>query len=120
MSRTYRRKDYEEVKQNSWDRMGQKKFGKGNCGVDYAYTKSGGLSPIYRELTKEEKKRNFLRYHTDKGKRCGMGRPPRWFLNLRERTLRQDNKHELYKFMQDQDYEPMCTEEKQWCWWYWW
>lgn len=118
MSRTYRRKNYKETQNTSWDRRGRKTaLEYTECNFWHYWIKSID-GPEIREMTPEEKwKQDRYWYHDNKS---GVFSVPSWFCNLHERKLRQYNRRELHRFMSREDYEPMCIAgpgDASWDWW---
>lgn len=108
MSRTIRRKNYEETQNTSWDRVGKKIGGRYvveeyfRWSDDHYYHWS---KDFIRPMTKEERIDHDKRIYRDR-KRYGV---PHWYVNLYfEKPLRQHNKREIQKYFRNEDYEPMC------------
>lgn len=131
MSRTIRRKNYEETRNSSWHRAGKKVNGIYTyedrqwsfmgiyesiiCGEVYEFKKFSRMD-VYRPMTKEERIDHDKRIYRDR-KRYGV---PHWYVNLYfEQPLRQYNKRELQKYSRNEDYEPMClarSRDAMWDW----
>lgn len=105
MSKTYRRKNYEQTQNSSWDRAGKKKFG---IHATWNYDNYPDLIQVYRVKTKQEQIKAYIRTHCD-GDHFKYSNVPGWFCNIYERGFRQANKREILKYIRQEDYEPMCS-----------
>ena len=116
MSRTYRRKNYEDTQGTSWDRKGRKTAGyyteeershwwevKGDVLV-YRHA-----TPLYRAMTKEEYRRKWMWAHGD-CKRWNT--PPFWFRKHYQRMINTFNDRQL-KMWYDSlgEYDPVFIEK---------
>jgi hypothetical protein len=118
MSRTIRRKNYEEANNTSWDRKGRKTAGF-YTEYDYARDKYGRITSEnwYREPTKQELWRAKRFAHSDNKPNVFSG--SKEHRRNRMKQNRMITKSELFKFFKDFDYEPMVEVEPRSCAWDW-
>ena len=118
MSRTYRRKNYEETQGTSWDRKGRKTAGYYTEWYYSSYDQDGRWyqhTSVYREPTKEEYRRKWMWTHGD-CKRWNT--PPFWFRKNYQRMVNTFNDRQL-KMWYDSlgEYDPVfipvfeCTRD---------
>lgn len=127
MSRTYRRKNYEDTKRTSWDNRGRKQSGYYNeplWGTRYEWSemyqawhgwnvRTGQTIP----LDDHEFYRQYWRLHGDGMKNWdGPNKGWRKYCNKR---LRCDGRREMHKYATLEDYEPIFkTRDQAFDWWY--
>lgn len=109
MCRTFRRKNYEDTKGNSWSRRGRKTFG--------YYTESGWKevgfkecwnrgNTFYRVPTQQEYYKEYYRVHGDNHR--SQWSPGKWFRKTKHAENKTLNNSELSKWMKNPDgYEPV-------------
>lgn len=115
MSRTYRRKNFEQTRNNSWAVRGFKTNGH--------YTASDGYwgwdkMEVFRPATKQERWEKDKWRHGE-SRHASERSPNRYHRNYREVRHRMRCKQEIIKFMKDPDYEPNYYEEPDSCLWDW-
>lgn len=124
MSRTYRRKNYEDTQGTSWDRKGRKTAG---YYTEYDYNDSCHFwhpgwnrgDVTYRPPTQEEYIREHQRIHGE-SKHANYWTPGKGYKQHRMNENRQINKQELVKWKKrPDDYEPLFEEEPRNHWWDW-
>jgi hypothetical protein len=109
MSRTFRRKNIEQEQNDSWKRAGRKQAG--------AYTESDTIScvnilgyyrgfEVYRKPTDAEYAKQYRRNHSDSSH--WYNKPNKWYRFFTIHIYRMADKREIRKYMQNEDYEPMC------------
>lgn len=121
MSRTYRRKNYEDTQGTSWDRKGRKINGY-YTEYDYkSYWEDGEYYwwYEYRPMTEEEIKWQFLRDHGETNSHWAHNNPGPWVRQHCQKQQRQKARQELSKFYKDTDYEPIIEDRRNLSWWYW-
>lgn len=115
MSRTFRRKNYENEQGHSWGRRGSKVNGY-YTEEDYSDEYDANLYGIYklyrtgryyfyRPMTEVERNQAWKRIHTDRSYCRG---PSKWFRFNEEKHMRSVNKQELIRFMKNHEYEVMA------------
>jgi hypothetical protein len=117
MSRTFRRKNFEDTQRNSWDNKGRKTNGFYTTSDYEYYQKDGGdcwiwgrTEEFFRPMSEQERNHEYKRIHGESRSKNAWT-PSRWFRQNREIELRSHNKQELIKYMKDPDnYEPMVFE----------
>jgi arylsulfatase A-like enzyme len=110
MSRTFRRKNYEETQGNSWGRKGWKTNGYYTAyDGSWYYWNNTGQEVVFRPMNKEEYRHEFLRVHGE-SRSNNAWTPSRWYRNNKEVSMRMRNKQELVKYRKDPDYEPMVED----------
>lgn len=110
MSRTFRRKNYEETQGTSWDRKFRRVHGEYTEYdiVLWSHNGCGGYQQAYRPMTKRERDKEYWRVHADSKSGYGWNpRGPWWWLNLHQREYRRASEREILKFVRDESYEPM-------------
>ena len=121
MSRTFRRKHYEDENGSSWDRRGTK-IGGFYRRLDWLQPDDwpwGGLGwYTFRAPTDQEYFKAYWRNHGD-SKTSSSNSPSRWHRRFRCKENRSINNREIHKFMKDFDYEPMCEADPRSCLWDW-
>ena len=126
MSKTFRRKNYEDTQGASWDRGGRKRYGYYAqhdyvCSVWNATTNeyvSEGYW-YYREATTAEMIKEFWRVHGE-SRSAQEWSPGRDYRKIRNKENRSITRHELFKFMKNPDeYEPMVEANPRDCHWDW-
>lgn len=123
MSRTYRRKNYENTKGSSWRRRGRKVAGfytvkeHVKFWVESPHYKAGGYyssiygTYVYRAPSRDEYNKAWRRIHRD----CAESPTVKGYIEYLDACgFRQTCNHELFKFMKNSDYEPMI-EKKPMC-----
>jgi hypothetical protein len=121
MSRTVRRKHYEVQERNhSWARQFRHKIGFYH---EYDFVKHEDEThywweTVYRELTKEEEWKRERWAHGESSTHNSRSPSP-WYRQYREKYLRNHNKREIFKWVANEDHEPMCKENPDSCWWDW-
>lgn len=123
MSRTFRRKNYEDVRGRSWDRAGRKTAGfytHRDCNTQRRFGCTGYFKCVwtYRPMTKREWDKEHRRIHGESHQNYwGPGRPYKQYRMEENRVI---NKAELVKWKKyPDDYEPMFEEEPRSHWWDW-
>ena len=123
MSKTFRRKGYEDTKGRSYDRRGRKTAG--------FYTKQDGRwwgrsahrseinIAVFREPTRQEYYEEFWRIHGDTGGR-NYWSPGRYYREIRQTENRSINKQELCKWLKNEEYEPLFEANPRSHMWDWW
>jgi len=125
MSKTFRRKGYEDTQRASWDRRGNKTAGYyterdgywyGRQGID---RDTGSNMPIFRKPTRLEYFEEYWRIHGDAGGR-NYWTPGRYYRETRQVENRSINKRELCKWLKNDEYEPLFEANPRshlWDWW---
>ena len=113
MARTYRCKNYEDTRGNSWDRAGRKVNGFYTQKTWNCYFEDVFSVPTKREL--------FEMKHWAHGESSTKNsRSPNKYHRLnRMRQNRMINKTEIFRFIKDENYEPMTEADPRNCWWDW-
>ena len=106
MSRTIRRKNYENENRTSWDNQGRKLFGFYTVSY-YEINSDGRLNCLYRAPTDTEYCNAFHKNHSDHG-HYRYSNPAKWYRKFKIKKYRQGDKREIRKFMIDKNHEPMC------------
>lgn len=118
MSRTFRRKNYEETQGRSWNRRGRKTAGY-YTQWDHNSHRSNWADVTYRQPTREEYLKEYLRLHCE-SKHANYWGPGKGYKQFRMEQNRRINKQELINWMKyPDDYEPMVEEEPRSHWWDW-
>lgn len=120
MSRTFRCKNYERENNTSWDVGGSKTAGfytefdriPGRYGCWFNWG-----TGVYRAPTDIEYNKAFWKNHGDS--EANSRSPGREYRRNRMCQNRSINKQEIYRFMTQEDYEPMCEANPRSCWWDW-
>ena len=110
MSKTFRRKGYEDTKGRSYDRRGRKTAGfyteqDGHWWGRSAYRSEINIA-VFREPTRQEYYEEFWRIHGDTGGR-NYWSPGRYYREIRQTENRSINKQELCKWLKNEEYEPL-------------
>ena len=127
MSRTYRRKNYEDTQRTSWDNRGRKQSGYYNKDV---YVKVEWWNDYYKcwhgisvrngqtvPLDDREFYKRYWRIHNDTV-RYWKG-PNAWWRRHCNKRMRCNARHELHKFVTREDYDPVFkTRDSAFDWWY--
>lgn len=112
MSRTFRRKNFESEKYNSWTRQSNKIAG-------YYTVRESWLNPIYRKPTESEFFQAYWENHGE-SKSSSARSPNHWWKNFDQRKERRFNERELFRWAFKEDYEPMFkNRDSDDFWWYW-
>ena len=110
MSKTFRRKGYEDTKGRSYDRRGRKTAGFYTKQDGHWWGRSAHRSEIniavFREPTRQEYYEEFWRIHGDTGGR-NYWSPGRYYRKIRQTENRSINKQELCKWLKNEEYEPL-------------
>ena len=116
MSRTIRRKNYEQEHNNSWRRKGRKcggMFPQEEFMSEFQVERWSSIWHMgyyyYREPTEREYNKAYWEIHSDG--RCWFTKPAKWYRQYMMHQSRMSDKTELRKFMADTDYEPMCSDK---------
>ena len=112
MSRTFRRKDYEQENNTSWDRKGKKiggQYAEYDFECYYAIGRFHYGQNIYREPTEKEYNKAYWKIHSDG--RFWFSGPAKWFRQHQMHQSRMSDKTELRKYFLDTEYEPMCSHK---------
>jgi hypothetical protein len=119
MSRTYRRKGYEDTQRTSWDRPGNKTFGYYTKRIYRWWAGSGTLFHTFHVPSKQEYFKMWYRTHGES--RTNKERSPdRSYRIHRMKENRNINKQELFKWItQPDNYEPLFESNPRDCWWDW-
>jgi len=122
MSRTIRRKNFEDTLTTSWDRQGFKTHGLyTKCEATRVVHRQGSRTTVtyvwttYRAMNKQERFHRWYEFHRES--RPSMRGPSRWFRTVRSHKIRKQEKIELHKFTKDPDHEPMLPPRLRWEWW---
>lgn len=121
MSRTFRRKNYELTKNTTWDRVGKKKVGYYQTTEKPIYNhhelKNGsyvcylcGWATVYYECSKYKSRKEYILLHADSPKNIQRYNK-KYGKFYYKRELRAQNKTELIKYMQNNEYEVMCLSK---------
>lgn len=122
MSRTFRRKGYEEANMTWKD--GTKVAGfYTTCDVEYVRYTEDGTKKLeylytYRKPTRQEHNKEYWRIHGESNN-ANYWSPGRWYRNNRMKENRMLTKTELFKYMKDADYEVMVEANPRSCLWDW-
>ena len=125
MSKTFRRKGYENTQGRSYARRGRKTAGFYTVcdgywwGRRYMNRDTGSNMPIFREPTYVEYRKEFWRIHGDTGGR-NYWSPSRYYRETRQTENRSINKRELIKWLKNDEYEPMFEANPRSHYWDWW
>lgn len=125
MSRTFRRKNYEDTQGNSSDRCGRKTAGyytQDDWGKVYREDDTSWwyvYNYTYREPTERERDEEFWRIHGDTNCSWYWNNPSPWVRQYCQKQQRQKARQELSKFYKDTEYEPIIEERRNMSWWYW-
>lgn len=115
MSRTIRRKDYENTQRTSWDRKGNRIAG---YYTEYDFDPDWYWLAVYREPTDRERYRAVRWAHGES--RARNERTPGWeYRHNRMRQNRSINKCEIAKWIKNDEYEPMTESNPRSCRWDW-
>lgn len=116
MSRTFRRKGYEDTQGTSWDRKFRKTAGFYTT-IDWHYN-AHGYWGVGREPTATERAAEFKRVHGDTHRNAWT---PSRNTYRKEKIIRNRmyNKGELHKFVYREDYEPLFQAQPYDSWWDW-
>lgn len=126
MSRTFRRKNYEDTQGTSWDRQGRKTNGyyteyerslvrrETDEGYYWIWTEY-----TYRPMTKDEIKWRYLHDHGETNSHWARNNPGPWVRQLCQKVQRQQARRELHKYRNNPDYEPIIESRRNKEWWYW-
>jgi hypothetical protein len=120
MSRTFRRKNYEDTQGTSWDRQGRKTNGYYST-YDGLYYKPGGgcAMKVYRPMDKRERFHAWYYAHGESRTRSARS-PNRWHRQMRNKENRSIDKKELIQwFKSGGEHEPMCEANPRSCQWDW-
>lgn len=110
MSRTYRRKNYEDTQGNSWDRKGRKTDGfYTKCNISwYSWSSWNFEELMFRPMTKEERFYSWYWAHGE-SRDANERTPSRWYRKNRQKQNRMINKKEIVQWIKaGGEYEPMC------------
>lgn len=125
MSRTFRRKGYEETQRNSWFNRGRKIAGYYTVSESNGHWRIGTdgyfwhNEYLFRKPTEHERNKEFWRIHGDnKYVENGFGHPAKFLRQQLHRRARQAAKQELFKFYTDAEYEPIISVKCDCKWWY--
>jgi hypothetical protein len=117
MSRTYRRKNYEQAQNTSWDRYGNKVAG--------YYTESDGdwwkfsrEMRTFRVPTLQEYYHEYWRIHGE-SRNANYWSPGKWYRLNRMKENRSINKQELARWIKNEEYEPLFEDNPRSCLWDW-
>jgi hypothetical protein len=125
MSRTYRRKNYEDTQGTSWDRHGRK-IGGYYTYYDYinywrecadGYYRRGYSE--YRPMTEDEANWQWLRDHGETNSHWRRDNPGPWLRRNLQKRQRQKARQEISKFLKHEEYEPIIESRRDKSWWYW-
>ena len=127
MSRTFRRKNYEQTRGASWCRRGWKTNGYYTECEDpwlMRYVETGyywvGGETRYRPMTEREKGKEYWRVHRDHNTPYAWGNEiGKWGRRALQKQQRQRSSIEIKRFFSDHDYEPMIEHKRDQTWWYW-
>lgn len=125
MSRTYRRKNYEDTQGSSWARHGRKTNGYYTYEDYISYWREfdDGYSYRryyeYRPMTKDEIKWQWLLDHGETNSSWARNNPTPWIRQYCQKQQRQKARQELCKFFKDEEYEPIIEDRRNTSWWYW-
>ena len=124
MSRTFRRKNYEDTQRSSWDNSGRRTAGfYTQYGLEYEHYLSWEGEPGLivtienRAPTREEYYKKFWYNHGDLG--ANRRGPGKMYRRYRNRENRRINNQELHRWARRDNYEPMCESKARDCWWDW-
>lgn len=120
MSRTFRRKGYEQTKGSSWAREGNSVAGY-YTQYEYDWVIENGdyvRYAIWRKPTKREYDSKYWDLHSDNHQ--GRWSVKRWWRNSEQRKERRFNEKELFRWDFREDYEPMFKNNEDNSLWYWW
>lgn len=110
MSKTFRRKGYEDTQGRSYHRRGRKTAGFYTMKDGHWWGRSAHRSEIniavFREPTRQEYYEEFWRIHGDTGGR-NYWSPGRYYREIRQTENRSINKQELCKWLKNEEYEPL-------------
>lgn len=115
MSRTHRRKNYEA---ENPDRFGRRLFNPSEGDWSYYRDEEGRLCIKVHKKSEKEIIRQRLFRHGDN--HSGVFSVPSHYCRTIEKSLRTHNKRELQKFVDKEDYEPMCISKYNGAGWSWW
>lgn len=123
MSKTFRRKGYEDTQGRSYHRQGRKTAGFYTVQDGHWWGKRSLVGEVsiatFREPTRQEYYEEYWRIHGDTGGR-NYWSPGRYYRKTRQAQNRSINKQELCKWWKDEDYEPMFEANPRshlWDWW---
>lgn len=121
MSRTYRRKNYEDTQGCSWSRKGRKING---YYTEYEYHSCWEDGEYYwwyeyRPMTKEEAVWQWLRDHGETNSNWARDNPGVWLRRNLQKRQRQKARQEIIKFLKHEEYEPIIESRRDKSWWYW-
>lgn len=120
MSRTFRRKNYEDTQGASWDRAGRKTNGVYTT-YDGPYWKPGGgrAMKVYRPMDARERYKRWRWMHSE-SRSASERSPNHWHRVNRQKENRSIDKQELIKwFKSGGEHEPMCEANPRSCLWDW-
>lgn len=121
MSRTYRRKGFEDSKRSSWNNRGRRQAGFYNTEVvlmEYDYV-SPYTGKTYQHqlvdymsfvpLSDQEFYKEYWNIHGDK---CGWKdrHTSKWIRKVLEKELRQHSRQQIHKFVRNDDYEVVISK----------
>lgn len=125
MSRTIRRKNYEDTQGGSWARNGRKTAGYYTQkdltrhwmdGGDYYYWV---FDHDFRVPTDREYGEDYWKLHGDTNSHWAYDNPGAWWRRDLQKSQRQKGRQEIHKFMRNEEYEPIIESRRDKSWWYW-
>lgn len=120
MSRTIRRKNFEDTIGGSWARKGWKTNGiYTTYNGPYWLATGARRMPEYRPMDAQERYREW-RYMHSESKTANARSPSRWYRTNRQKQNRSIDKAQLIKwFKSGGEHEPMCEANPRSCMWDW-
>lgn len=118
MSRTFRRKGYENTQRTSWDRCGNRVAGfYTESDPEWWFGRYCVDIPEFRKPTRQEYYARFWRYHGDSHRNAWS--PSRYYRHTRHIENKSINNQQLAKWIKNNDYEPLFESNPRSCRWDW-